>query len=114
PNFASPGHSAEDLRAKVRVVYPNIQRAFIREAEQNLSTPASMKDRVLFLGALNQHKGAIGFLRAVAKTEAARRNAIFAVAGDFTEYNRRFIQLWEETKEHTRVNLPGARMEYLG
>jgi glycosyltransferase involved in cell wall biosynthesis len=114
PKYASPGHSAEDLRAKVRVVYPNIQRAFIRDAEESPDVPAPMKDRVLFLGSLNQHKGALVFLRAIAKTEAAKRNAIFAVAGDFTEYNKRFIQLWEETKETTRINLPGARMEYLG
>ena len=114
PNYASPGHSVEDLRAKVRVVYPNIQRAFIRDAAENPHTPASMKDRVLFLGALNQHKGVIGFMRALALTEAAHRSALFAVAGDFTEYNRRFIQLWEETKEATRIKLPGARMEYLG
>jgi glycosyltransferase involved in cell wall biosynthesis len=112
--YASPGHSAEDIRAKVRVVYPNIQRAFIRDAEESPHAPAAMKDRVLFLGALNQHKGALVFLRAIAKTEAAKRNAIFAVAGDFTEYNKRFIQIWEQTKEHTRINLPGARMEYLG
>lgn len=114
PNYASPGHSAEDLRAKVRVVYPNIQRAFIRDAVENPTTPASMKDRVLYLGALDQHKGAIGFMRAIVKTEASKRNAIFAVAGDYTEYNRRFAQLWEETKEATRIKLPGARMEYLG
>ena len=114
PHYATPGHSAEDLRAKVRVVYPNIQRAFIRDAMENPHTPASMKDRVLFLGALSQHKGAIGFMRAIARTEASKRNAVFAVAGDFTEYNRRFTQLWEETKEATRVKLPGARMEYLG
>ena len=114
PHYATPGHSAEDLRAKVRVVYPNIQRAFIRDAAERPNSPASMKDRVLFLGSLSQHKGAISFLRALPKTEASRRNAIFAVAGDFTEYNRRFMQLWEETKEITRTKLPGARMEYLG
>jgi glycosyltransferase involved in cell wall biosynthesis len=112
--FASPGHSAEDLRAKVRVVYPNIARAFIRDAAESPDSPASMKDRVLFIGALNQHKGALVFLRAIAKTEAAKRNAVFAVAGDFTEYNKRFIELWEQTQETTRINLPGARMEYLG
>ena len=113
-NYSSPGHSAEDLRAKARVVYPNIQRAFIRTAAESPHSPAPMKDRVLFLGALNQHKGVIGFMRAIAKTEAAHRNAIFVVAGDFTEYNKRFIHLLEEEKETVRLNLPGARMEYLG
>ena len=114
PKYASPGHSAEDLRSKVRVVYPNLQRAFMRSAIESPDVPASMKDRILFLGSLNQHKGALVFLRALAKTEAARRNAIFAVAGDFTEYNKRFSELWDQQKEHTRINLPGARMEYLG
>jgi glycosyltransferase involved in cell wall biosynthesis len=114
PKYASPGHSADDLRAKVRVVYPNIQRPFMRNAMESPDVPAAMKDRVLFLGALNQHKGALTFLRAIAKTEAAKRNAIFAVAGEFTDYNKRFVQHWEETKESTRINLPGARMEYLG
>ena len=114
PKYATPGHTAEDLRAKVRVVYPNLQRAFMRSALESPDVPASMKDRILFLGSLNQHKGALVFLRALALTEAARRNAIFAVAGDFTDYNKRFAELWEQQKEHTRINLPGARMEYLG
>ncbi len=112
--YATPGHTAEDIRAKVRVVYPNLQSAFIRAAQDPHSPPAPMKDRVLFLGALNQHKGALVFLRAIARTEAAKRNSVFAVIGDFTEYNRRFIQRWEETKEATRVQVAGARTEYLG
>ncbi len=73
-----------------------------------------MKDRVLFLGALNQTKGALVFLKALPKTEASKRSSTFVVIGDFTEYNRRFIQRWEEATEALRVQLTGARMEYLG
>jgi glycosyltransferase involved in cell wall biosynthesis len=113
-HYASPGHTAETLAAKVRVVYPNLQRAFIRAGEDIYSPPAPMKDRVLFLGALNPHKNALGFLRAIAKTEAAKRNSVFAIIGDFTEYNKRFIQRWEEAKEITRLKLTGARMEFIG
>jgi glycosyltransferase involved in cell wall biosynthesis len=73
-----------------------------------------MKDRVLFLGLLNQQKGAFVFLKAIAKTEAGKRNSIFAVAGDLTEYNKRFIKRWEAAREAARVQLSGARVEYLG
>lgn len=112
--YASPGHTAEDLNAKVRVVYPNLQRVFLRAAQEVHSWPAPMKDRVLFLGALNQHKGALVFLKAIAKTETGKRNSIFAIIGDFTEYNKRFITRWEEAREATRAQLSGARVEYLG
>jgi len=110
--YAGPGHTVEDIQAKVRLVYPNLQRAFFRAAQEGPSAP--MKDRVLFLGALNQHKGALVFLRALPKTEAGKRNSTFAIIGDFTEYNKRFIQRWDEAKEATRIKLLGARMEYLG
>jgi glycosyltransferase involved in cell wall biosynthesis len=112
--YAGRGHTEEDLKAKVRVVYPNIQRAFLRAAQEDPPVPAPMKDRVLFLGSLTRNKGALLFLKALPKTEASKRNSTFAVIGDFTEYNRRFIRRWEEAKEITRVQLKGARMEYLG
>jgi len=114
PRYADPGHTAEDLQAKVRLVYPNIQRIFFRAAVESPDVPAPMKDRVLFLGSLSRNKGALVFLNALPKTEAAKRNSTFAVIGDFTEYDKRFIRRWEETQEATRKNLPGARMEYLG
>jgi len=114
PHYAGPGLTAADLQAKVHVVYPNLQRAFLRVARESQSAPAPMRDRVLFLGALNQQKGALVFLKAVQKTEASKRNSTFAVIGDFTEPNRRFIKNWEEAKETTRIQLSGARMEYLG
>jgi glycosyltransferase involved in cell wall biosynthesis len=111
-HYAGPGLTDEDLQAKARVVLPNLQRAFLRTAEEGPS--ASMTDRVLFLGALNQAKGAPVFMKAIPKTEVSKRVATFVVIGDFTEYNRRFIRRWEEAQEALRVQLTGARIEYLG
>jgi glycosyltransferase involved in cell wall biosynthesis len=113
-HYAGPGLSAEDLQAKVRVVYPNLQRAFLRAAQESPLVSPPMKDRVLFLGALNQGKGALVFLKALPKTEVSKRSSSFAVIGDFTEDNPRFLQRWEETKETTRIQTLGARIEYLG
>lgn len=114
PSYAGPAHSVEDIQAKVRVVYPNLQRAFLDEALKNPDSPAPMKDRVLYLGSLNRNKGALVFLKCLPKTEAAKRNSTFAIIGDFTEHDRSFIKLWDKAREATRVKLPGARIEYLG
>ena len=92
--------AAEDLRAKVR-------RGLSQHAARLLRTRAAecarrarpMEDRVLFLGALNQAQGALVFLSALAKTQAAQRSSTFAVIGDFTEYNPRFIQRGRQAKE---------------
>ena len=113
-NYAGPGHTAEDLNAKVRIVYPNLHRSIIQAAQEVPALPEPMKDRVLFLGMLNQHKGALLFMRAVPKTEAAKRNSTFAVVGGFTEYKKRSAKRWESVQEAVRVQLSGARMEYLG
>jgi glycosyltransferase involved in cell wall biosynthesis len=110
--YACPGLSAADLQAKVHVVPPNLQRAFFQAAQEGPTAP--MKDRVLFLGALNRRKGASVFLKAIPKTEASKKISTFAIIGDFTEYNRRFIRRWEEAKETMRAQLTGARVEYLG
>jgi len=114
PRYTSKRLTAEDIQAKVRVVYPNLQRAFLRAAQQSPSEFQPMEDRVLFLGALNQGKGALVFLKALPKTEAWKRKSAFVVIGDFTEENPRFKQRWNETRESTRVQLVAARMEYLG
>jgi len=111
-NYTCPGFSDDDIRIRVRVVYPNLQRSFLRAAQEN--TSAAMKDRVLFLGALNPGKGALSFLRAIPKTEVAKRSSSFVVIGDFTDNNKRFMQRWEQTKEETRIQTLGARIEYLG
>ena len=108
------GVSEEDFEAKVRVVYPNLARTFLQSAQQVPAVSEAMKDRVLFLGALNQGKGALVFLNALPRTEASKRSATFVVAGDFTEQNPRFEKRWEEVKEEVRVQTLGARIEYLG
>ena len=114
PHHAGPGLNADDLQAKVHVVYPNLQRAFLQAAQESPTASVPMPDRVLFLGALNPGKGALVFLRALPKTEASKRNSTFVVIGDFTDENKRFIKRWEETQEATRIQTLGARTEYLG
>ena len=114
PHYAGPGLNADDLQAKVHVVYPNLQRAFLQAAQESPTASVPMPDRVLFLGALNPGKGALVFLRALPKTEASKRNSTFVVIGDFTDENKRFIKRWEETQEATRIQTLGARTEYLG
>ncbi|HEV3273068.1 MAG TPA: glycosyltransferase family 4 protein [Candidatus Methylacidiphilales bacterium] len=113
PAYAGRGLTVENLNAKVHVVYPNIQRAFLQAARQNPSVPAPMPDRVLFLGELSQHKGAFLFLKAVPKTQASKRNSTFTVIGDFAQYKKLLIRRWEEAQEEARVQILGARMEYL-
>jgi glycosyltransferase involved in cell wall biosynthesis len=110
--FAGPGHSVEDLKAKTRVVYPNLQRCFIDAGKMGPTEP--LPDRVLFLGELTQQKGALVFMKALGKTEASRRSSVFVVIGGFTEYNRRQIKRWEDAQEATRIKLFGARRESLG
>jgi glycosyltransferase involved in cell wall biosynthesis len=112
--YIGPGFSEEDLEAKVRVVYPNLHRDFIQAVREGAAANVPMKDRVLFLGALNSGKGALVFMRALPKTEMSKRSAVFALIGDFTEDNKRFAKRWEEMKEETRVQTLGARIEYLG
>jgi glycosyltransferase involved in cell wall biosynthesis len=111
PRYAGPGLTAAELQAKVRVVYPNIQRAFIEVQE---SPSNALPDRVLFLGALSQVKGALVFLRAMGKTEAAKRSSTFALIGDFVEFDKRFIKRWDEAREAARKVVTGAHVEYLG
>jgi glycosyltransferase involved in cell wall biosynthesis len=112
--YASKLHSVEDLKAKVRVVYPNVERAFSEASQESDPQPVAMRDRVLFLGSISRNKGAMVFLKAMPKTEAAKRNATFVLIGDFLDYNKRFMRRWEEAKEIARIQLSGARTEYLG
>ena len=114
PHYAGPGHTAEDLQAKARVVHPNLQRSVLRAARESPFMPASMPDRVLFLGALNQRKGAFVFMSALPKTEASKRLSNFVVVGDFTENDKRLFRRWEKAQEAARVQLAGACIDYLG
>jgi glycosyltransferase involved in cell wall biosynthesis len=112
--YAARGTAEADVRAKTHVVYPNIQRAFFRAAEEAGTWPKPLGERVLFLGALNFAKGALVFLNAVGRTQASKRNSIFAIIGGYTENNKRFEKLWEAAQEDARKSLLGARTEYLG
>ena len=112
--YCGPGMTQEQLTEKTRVVPPNLLRAFVRVAEATATQAEPMRDRVLFLGALNVGKGALVFLNALPRTELSRRNSVFAVIGDFTEDNARFEKHWEDTKEAVRKRTLGARIEYLG
>jgi glycosyltransferase involved in cell wall biosynthesis len=112
--YTGPSLAVEDLQAKLRVAYPNLHRSFLQAAQEDpLATPP-MRDRILFLGALNVGKGATVFLRSLPKTEMSKRSSVFAVIGDFTEDNPRFAKRWEDLKEEVRIQTLGARIEYLG
>ena len=84
--------SAERLQAKTRVVYHNLQTEFLNAA----SVPGHVAEpgRVLFLGALNEKKGALVFLEALRQTE--NKDTLFVVAGGVTEKNPDFMHKWEE------------------
>jgi glycosyltransferase involved in cell wall biosynthesis len=112
--YAGPSLPAEELQAKVHVVYPNLNRQFLAAAQEDSRTAPQMRDRILFLGALNAGKGALVFLRSLPKTELSKRSSVFAIIGDFTEDNPRFAKRWEQIKEEVRIQTLGARIEYLG
>ena len=114
PAYAGGSLSVEELKARTRVVVPNLQREFLRVAEETVEGPAAESDRVLFFGALNEKKGATVFVDAMRKTEAAKRGAVFAVTGIFTEKNPRFARHWNETLETTRSRLATSQFELLG
>jgi glycosyltransferase involved in cell wall biosynthesis len=112
--YVGPGLAESQLRDKTRVVHHNLQRSFIRAAAETSNTTFPEPGRVLYLGALNEKKGALVFLDAVMKTEAAKTGATFAVIGDFTEKNPRFVQNWNEKLEAARGRLFPAQLELLG
>ena len=114
PNMPARAIPPRTSRPRSTWFIPIFSALFFTRRRRARRLPGPMKDRVLFLGAINQAKGALVFLNALPKTEASKRSSIFAVIGDFTEHNKRFIQRWEETKEATRIQTLGARMEYLG
>jgi glycosyltransferase involved in cell wall biosynthesis len=94
-------------------VHPNVKRVFLSAMDDD-SYPTARPDRVLYLGEINPVSGAFVFLSGMAKTAAAQRNSAFIVTGDFTEYNRGYINRWEKAQEEARLLLTGARVEYLG
>ena len=114
PNYASPQLLAPDLVAKVHVVYPNLQRQFLQAAEEVAAATVPETSRILFFGALNEGKGALVFMDALAKTGAAKRIGTFVVIGDFTEKNPVFTRRWNEAVEAAREKLAPAQLELLG
>lgn len=114
PSYASPSLPLEQLQAKVRVVYPNLVREFLVAAEEVASAPVPESQRVLFLGALNQKKGALVFLEAAEITVAGKAGATFVVIGGYTEKNHDFEQVWESAVEAAWPGLAREQLEFLG
>jgi glycosyltransferase involved in cell wall biosynthesis len=112
--YASPGFTAEQIAAKTRVIYHNLQREFLRATVEPGTSPAAEPNRVLFFGALNEKKGAALFLDAILKTDAAQAGATFVVAGDFTEKDPRFRARWEAALAAAQAGLGETQLELLG
>jgi glycosyltransferase involved in cell wall biosynthesis len=107
--YAGPALALETLREKTRVVYHNLQHGFLAAAQAD--GPAPEPGRVLFLGALNEKKGAVVFLEAAARIAPATK-ATFAVIGDTTEHNAAFDRRWATQLAAARAS--GAKLELLG
>ena len=110
--YAGGSLTPEALRAKTRVVFPNLRHEMIRALE--LDDVAPDPNRVLYFGALNEGKGSHIFLESILKTKAAVTGATFVVAGDFTEQNPRFTRRWNEALEILRGELAPGQLELLG
>ncbi|HUB66410.1 MAG TPA: glycosyltransferase family 4 protein [Candidatus Methylacidiphilales bacterium] len=111
-NYAGPGGAGASLQGKVRVVHPNLQHEFLRAATER--GIAAEPRRILFFGALNEKKGALIFMDAIQKSQAAKSGAIFVVAGGLTEKNSRFISRWNESVAAARRLLGTNQLELLG
>ena len=102
------------LKEKVRVVTPNMSQDFSRAAQSSASQTPMESNRILFLGALNEKKGALIFLEAALRSSAARKGAVFAVTGKFTEKNPRFERRWESLAATATAQLGSKQLELLG
>jgi glycosyltransferase involved in cell wall biosynthesis len=111
-HYAGLGGAGDPLRGKVRVVHPNLQHEFLAAAAE--PGPAPEPGRILFFGALNEKKGALVFLDAVRKCQAAKSGATFVVVGGFTEKNPRFTRLWNEGVAEAQHLLGPDRLELAG
>jgi glycosyltransferase involved in cell wall biosynthesis len=109
PHYLGRGMSPGQLRDKTRVVYHNLQRGFLAAAQA--ADPGPEPGRVLFLGALNEKKGAVVFIDAAAQIAAAL-GATFAIIGDTTEENPAFDRKWATQLAASRA--AGAKFELLG
>jgi len=113
-HYAGPTFSAEELQAKVQIVYPNLQRQFLQRAEEVDSSPEPGPNRVLFFGALNEKKGPLVFLEAAEKSAAGKAGATFAIMGDYTEKNPEFTRRWESAVKAAWPGLAREQLELLG
>jgi glycosyltransferase involved in cell wall biosynthesis len=113
-HYVGPHLPAPQLEAKVRVVYPNLTRDFLRVLDETASPIAAEPRRILFLGALNEKKGALVFMEALEKTETAKNNATFVVVGGFTEKNPTFAKRWETAIEAARAKLAPTQLKLAG
>ena len=113
-HYTGPDFPVEKLQAKVDIVFPNLGRQFLQAAEEVDSSPDPGPNRVLFFGALNEKKGALVFMEALSKSEAAKSRATFAIIGDFTEKNPEFTARWNEAVAAARTWLPPERLELIG
>ncbi len=106
--YTGRGLSAEQLRAKTRLMHHNVQEEFF-------ATPAEAAGpepgRVLFIGALNVKRGALVFLDATRRVEAWL-GATFAMAGGVTERDAEFDRAWE--RELAATHAAGVSPELLG
>jgi glycosyltransferase involved in cell wall biosynthesis len=105
--YAGNDLPAASLRAKTHVVYPNLTRDFLAAAQGGNQPPEP--GRVLFLGAINEKKGAYPFLKAAQLVRAP--GAVFAVAGGVTDKRWRYASLWEREVLACRDKI---RLELLG
>ena len=110
--YAGGSLTSAELRKKTRVVFPNLQHDLIRELDQAPSTPEP--NRILFLGALNEGKGALVFLESILQTKAAAQGATFVIVGDFTEKNPRFEERWKAALAVVQAELAPTQLEVLG
>jgi glycosyltransferase involved in cell wall biosynthesis len=108
-HYVGRKESAGQLREKTQVVYHNLQLGFLAAAKAD--DPGPEPGRVLFLGALNEKKGALIFIEAVARV-ASSLKATFAIIGDTTEENPVFDRKWATQLAAARAT--GPRPELLG
>ena len=109
PNYTGPKLTTEQLQAKTHVVYHNLQRSFLAAAQAPDLGPEP--GRVLFLGALNEKKGALVFLEAIAEIDSSA-GATFALIGGTTEKNAAFDRKWATQLESVRAH--GVPLELPG
>lgn len=100
------------FEAKSVVFLHNLTRAFLGALAEKETSPE--KNRILFLGALNEKKGVLDFLAALPLLKLAE--ASFVILGGFTEKNPAFRAKWEHQLKITQDELEkkNQRLEVLG